>query len=355
MSGISSNSYLPSRIKGFGKQHSREYSREYSKELTAARPRLGWLSCVLFAVSMLCVFDTSADTRNLLFFVSKPATDYLEVLNTVKQGLEEQFPGQYHTTVEFISRDKSSAGEIQGEIESADLIVTIGTAAADTAYQYQPNVPILSALITESSFIALAGKYYGSVEQALARRVSSISIDQPTSRSARLAKLLLPAAKKVGVMLGPSAVGRQTELTDIISAAGMQPQFVRIGARDNPIHKIEPVLRDSDVFIPVPDSRLINLATAKWILHLSYRHKVPVIAFSRTYLKAGALAAIYSSPENVAMQTLELIAETAESPDRAGRAYTPKYYSIHFNYSVAATLNVPLRKEKFYRQRLGGE
>jgi len=157
------------------------------------------------------------------------------------------------------------------------------------------------------------------------------------------------------VMLGPSAVGRQAELTDIISAAGMQPQFVSIEPRDNPIHKIEPVLRNSDVFIPVPDSRLINLATAKWVLHLSYRHKVPVIAFSRTYLKAGALAAIYSSPANVAMQTLELIAEKVASPDRAGRAYSPKYYSIHFNYSVAATLDVPLRKEKFYRQQLGGE
>ena len=101
-------------------------------------------------------------------------------------------------------------------------------------------------------------------------------------------------------MLGPASVHRQAELSKYITDSGLQPQFVSISAKDNPIHKIEPVLSRSDVFIPISDSRLINIATAKWILHLSYRHKVPVIAFSKSYLKAGALAAIYSSPADVA-------------------------------------------------------
>ena len=132
----------------------------------------------------------------------------------------------------------------------------------------------------------------------------------------------------------------------------MTPEFVTIDAKDNPITKIEPVIRNTDVFIPVPDSRLINIATAKWILHLSYRHKVPVIAFSRTYVKAGALAAIYSSPDNVAMQAVELLAGAAMEGSKTGQAYPPKYYSIHFNYSVAASLNVPIKSEQHYREQL---
>ena len=99
--------------------------------------------------------------------------------------------------LEFVSRQNDS--DLQPE--SNDLIVTIGTAAADTAYRQIANsqdlsLPILSVLITESSFSALAKRYFGSDEGAFVRHISSVFIDQPVDRSIRLAKLLLPAAKK---------------------------------------------------------------------------------------------------------------------------------------------------------------
>ena len=314
------------------------------------------VSVVVALLLMTLSLKVNADPLRLLFLISKPSADYVAVMDTVRRGLEKTLPGQFKVSVEFVSRQNDS--DLQPE--SNDLIVTIGTAAADTAYRQIANsqdlsLPILSVLITESSFSALAKRYFGSDEGAFVRHISSVFIDQPVDRSIRLAKLLLPAAKKTSVMLGPSSAGQQARIAKIIDKTGMESEFVSIGASDNPIHKIEPALSRSDVFIPVPDSRLINLATAKWILHLSYRHKVPVITFSRTYLRAGALAAVFSSPDNVAKQTLELVSQIILSPEHQGRAYEPEYYSIHFNYSVAASLKVPLREEQFYRQRLDGE
>lgn len=309
---------------------------------------------VLFVVAIMSGSVVAADPLEVFFLASKPTADYLEVLATVQKELEQEFPDKYGYTVEFVS-DQSAVDLVASPpMATADLFVTIGTAAADRAYQYKLGVPIISVLITDSSFTALATKHFGSVDRAFARQVSSICIDQPTSRSIRLAKLLLPGAKKAGVMLGASSVEQQEKLAESISAAGMTAEFVTVGARDNPIAKIEPLMRNADVFIPVPDSRLINIATAKWILQLSYRHKVPVIAFSRTYVKAGALAAIYSSPENVALQTAEWIADTAMVAAKEGQAYHPKYYSMHFNYSVASSLDVAVENEQFYLERLQG-
>ena len=326
-----------------------------NKAYPGGQPNSGWSTYVLFAVTLFCSAIAVADPINLIFLVSKPTTDYVDVLTTVQEELNKNFSDKYQYTVEFISKQTASQPSVS--LPTADLIVTIGTAAADSVYQYQARqpklgAPIVSVLITDSSFVALANKYFGSLDQAFAQRVSAICIDQPTSRSIRLAKLLLPKAKKAGVMLGHSSVKRQQELANSINEAGMTPEFVTIDAKDNPITKIEPVIRNTDVFIPVPDSRLINIATAKWILHLSYRHKVPVIAFSRTYVKAGALAAIYSSQHNVAMQAVELIAGAAIEGSKTGQAYPPKYYSIHFNYSVAASLNVPIKSEQHYREQL---
>ncbi len=324
------------------------------KAYRGGRPQSGWSMRVLFVVAIMSGGVVAADPVEVFFLVSKPTTDYLEVLTTVQEELEEEFPDKYGYTIEFVSEQSAVESVASLPMATADVFVTIGTAAADRAYQYKLGVPIISVLITDSSFTALAIKHFGSVDRAFARQVSSICIDQPTSRSIRLAKLLLPRAKKAGVMLGPSSVERQEKLAESISAAGMAPEFVTVGAKDNPIAKIEPLMRNTDVFIPVPDSRLINIATAKWILQLSYRHKVPVIAFSRTYVKAGALAAIYSSPQNVALQAAEWIADTVMVTAKEGQAYPPKYYSMHFNYSVASSLDVAIENEQFYLERLQG-
>lgn len=338
------------------------------------RPQPSWPMRVLFVVAMMWSAVVTADPIEVFFLVSKPTTDYLDVLNTVKQELGEKFPNKYKYRVEFVSEARTPDSIASQLITSADLIVTIGTAAADSAYRYkaleskalqskalqskapQPKsgAPVISVLITDSSFIALAKKHFGSVDQAFASQLSSICIDQPTSRSIHLAKLLLPKATKAGVMLGHSSAMLKEKLTGSINTVGMESEFVTVGAKDNPIAKIEPLMRKIDLFIPVPDSRLMNIATAKWILHLSYRHKVPVIAFSRTYVKAGALAAIYSSPQNVAMQAVEWITDDAMTAAEIGQAHPPEYYSIHFNYSVAASLDVPIKTEQFYRQRLQG-
>ena len=328
-----------------------------NKTYRGRRPKSGWSMPVLFVVTMMYGTSVTADTTDVFFLVSKPTTDYLDVLTTVQKELEAKFPEKYSYRIEFVSETVAPERTALKSIASADLVVTIGTAAADSAYQYralQPKLgpPIISALITDSSFVALASQHFGSVDQAFASQVSSICIDQPTSRSILLAKLLLPKAKKTGVMLGLSSAILEEELAGTIEDAGMESDFVIVGAKDNPIAKIEPVISSSDVFIPVPDSRLMNIATAKWILHLSYRHKVPVIAFSRTYVEAGALAGIYSSPQNVAMQMVDWIANDAVNRDKTGRAYEAKYYSMHFNYSVAASLDVPIETEQFYRQRL---
>ena len=344
----------------------------HKKAGSRSRPKVGWSMRMLFAVIMLCSAGVSADQIDLFFLVSKPTTDYLDVMETVQEELNEKFPDKYKYTVEFVSERVSSQANGLLAAATADLIVTIGTAAADRAYGYRAlqskalepkalqskalqskvRAPIISVLITDSSFAALGSKYFGSVNQAFAKQVSAICIDQPTSRSIRLAKLLLPEAKKVGVMLGHSSVEQQQDLAESISDLGMTSEFVTVGSKDNPITKIEPVIGVVDVFIPVPDSRLINLATAKWILHLSYRHKVPVIAFSRTYVRAGALAAIYSSPQNVAVQTVEWIADADLVGGKQGHAYQPKYYSMHFNYSVAASLDVVIKDEQFYLEQL---
>ena len=314
----------------------------------ARRSAKCWLASLLLLV-FTCSYAIADRKYNILFVASKSSADYVEVLNSVKQQLEVKSPERYEFNTVFIS----SESNLKADLAAADFVVTVGTAAADTVFSTRPKAPILSVLITENALSALTEKHYGSIEAAFAAQVSSICLDQPVTRSIQLAKLLVPGSSGVGMMLGPASVHRQAELSKYITGSGLQSQFVSVGAKDNPIHKIEPVLSRSDVFIPISDSRLINIATAKWILHLSYRHKVPVIAFSKSYLKAGALAAIYSTPADVAQDTAEWLIKFKS--EAVGDLHKPAHYSLDFNQSVAANLKIKLETEQFYRDQFNQE
>lgn len=307
------------------------------------------LMALMFLVIPIARAEVNAAKQSrVLFVISKPTEIYTDLTKMVQDNLGGEQKYRYHFATETQNNFADSYQTFQ-----PDLIVTVGAIAAETVMQLKPETPMIAVLITDSAFNILTKKYYASRVNAYASNVSVICLDQPTERSITLAKLLVPDANVVGVMTGPASILRKDEVSEYVTAAGMTPNVVNIKLKENPIHTLEPVIKSSDVFIPIPDNRLINIATAKWILQLSYRYKVPVIAYSKTYMDAGALAAIYSSVENVARQTTEFI--ISEGHNNKGGSYAAEYFSIRFNYSVASSLNIELQTEQFYRRELGAD
>jgi putative ABC transport system substrate-binding protein len=282
--------------------------------------------CVL--LQFFCAASFASDSKNTLFIVSKDTADYIKIVELIKVGLGN-VEGASFSTVQKDDRDK-----VNSAMEKADLIVTLGSGAADVAVGKKTGKKLVAALITESAFMALAEQHYGSQASALASGISVIVLDQPLQRRLKLASILLPESNNVGLMLGPSTQSKQEIFTRMVKSAGMTPDILSIGLSDNPIHKIDPVMKNSDVFIPIADSHLINVTTAKWILQLSYRYRVAVIGYSANYVNAGALASVYSSPEDVARQTSEVI-QSLYKGDAQYRLHLPKYCTVKFNKTVA--------------------
>jgi ABC-type uncharacterized transport system substrate-binding protein len=75
----------------------------------------------------------------------------------------------------------------------------------------------------------------------------------------------------------------------------------------------------------------------------TYRNRIPLIGFSAAYVKAGALAAIYSTPENIADQLAELTAQSLSAAGAVKQIISPKYFSVSINSRVARSLGVQLK------------
>lgn len=317
------------------------------KRYCSIKYRVVFFFCLSFSCHTAATAQESHSSKNILFIMSKDAPAYSQVADFVQADLRAS--ERPYTFSKLLKSDRLGLAE---GLNDADIIVTVGAGATEVAMEKKPSQPLVATLITDSAFSALANNYYGSTAAALDAKVSVICLDQPVRRSIKLAKLLMPAASSAGLMLGPSSLDRGEEFARYASEVGLTANLVNIKPSDNPILVIEPVLAKSDVFIPVPDSRLINIASAKWILQLSYRYRIPVIAYSKTYLNAGALAAIYSSPENVGRQTSELILSQSVDIGSQGGAHMPAYFSVQFNKTVARHLRIPLEERQFYIDQL---
>ena len=62
-------------------------------------------------------------------------------------------------------------------------------------------------------------------------------------------------------------------------------------------------------------------------------------------MRAGALAAVYSTSKQLAKQAAEIAIRSRLAPSDLPPPQLPKYFSIMLNYQVARSLNIPLMDE----------
>ena len=230
--------------------------------------------------------------------------------------------------------------------------VIVGTRSAAKMFQLKQQGGAISTLLTESAFNSLSSKYFGSTSEALARNISPILLDQPVERFLVLGQLLVPSAKTVGVLLGPSNRYKKTIIEKAADDLGLSVEFSEINKESNPVLAINPVMAKSDYFVVLPDQQSINASAAKWILQLSFRHKIPVIGYSKKYVQAGAIGSVYSSPNNIARQLAEVVVSHDKEKTTTGKIYYPDYFSVEFNRSVARSLKINILDDSYYLKHI---
>jgi ABC-type uncharacterized transport system substrate-binding protein len=316
--------------------HIRINIKKISKALSLA------FSCVLLCLLSLS-FNVNANASNnkisqnhVLFVLSKDSATYTDVVDLIV--------ADWAKNKQYSIVSKEDQKKLVGLLDKTDIVISLGSGATETVFKNKSKKPHIATLITQSSFDSLARQYFGSEAIALAAGISPILLDQPFERKVALAKKLLPKASRVGLMLGAATKAKITTYNNSIIDRKMKPQTLIIDADKNPIRQLDPIIKQSDIFIPVADSHLINVTTAKWILQLSYRYRVPVIGYSSNFVDAGALASVYSSAEGVAKQTLDLL-DTVFNKDYIHTVHPPKYCTVKFNTNVAWYLNLTIPDE----------
>lgn len=269
-----------------------------------------------------------AKSTSILFVMQKGKPFTEQIFNSIKSQSSLS-----NSNIQLIDYRKLDSAIIQNH----DIIITLGSLPAKIALGLKTNTPLINLLITNQSFSAFK-------EQNLNRKNwSALVLDQPLQRQILFSKYLLGNDKKLGFLLGPYSSKLLSQITDTSKAMNISIAVEHINNEAALIPSIKALINNSDIILSLPDPVAFNSKTIRGILLLSYRNKTPVIGFSESYVKSGALGAVYSTPEQISQHASEIIVYFIKNRDFKQTTNYPRYYSIATNQQVARTLGITIK------------
>ena len=300
-----------------------------------------WVWLLLLS-SMACAAPVLA-LQTVLVVLSDNTAPYRAVLQALDSGL---LPPLYAIRV-------VSAQAVDGAVEQAsrpDLVITLGVQAAESVDRLPAHVPVLAALVPRDWYAA-GGQAFLSKR----RDVTVLFIDQPLRRQLRLIREVLPQARVVGVVVSQQRAWLLPQLQSEARSFGLTLNAAVVGPQLGLVAALDKTLADSDVLLALPDPDVFNSATAQTVFLTTYRYREPVVGYSASMTKAGALVSVYSTPAQIGEQTAELAARILAADGKALPPQFPADYSVAVNEYVARSLGIQLPPQDAMKKSLAEE
>ena len=266
-----------------------------------------------------------------------------DAYTTIADRIDDRLRGKQLARVRTLPAD---AVDRLDRANLPDLIVAVGLKATQAVLAANLDVPVISTLIPKVAFDQL-------VRPSRRRAVTAVFLDQPIARQLDLIRLALPDKKRVGVVLGPQSQALAESLHAEARKRGLQLNVSRVDTETGLFAALEGVLRDSEVLLSLPDPVVSNANTTPSVLFTAYRFLVPVVGFSPAYVRAGAVSAVFSTPEQLAEQVADAVAGFVGPERQLPPPSYPVYFKVAVNYHVARSLDLVLDREASLATRLG--
>ncbi|ATE62224.1 ABC transporter substrate-binding protein [Thauera sinica] len=234
----------------------------------------------------------------------------------------------------------------EGALGRADLVIAAGSQAASTVLE-RFRRPTLAVMLSRGQWETLRARH----PQAA---LSAIFLDQPAERQMRLVGAVLPRGGRLGVLYSTPSGEPDPELARAAAAAGLRLVPEAVAGAGEVIAGLERLLPNVDALLVLPDPVLSASSPARSILLTSYRFRRPIFAFSRAYVEAGALAAVFSAPDDVAADVADWVRKAGTTAGRLPPARPASPFQVAVNRQVARSLNIGVPADEQLRSLLQG-
>ena len=304
---------------------------------------LGLVLGLALALLLACGASAAEPVPPALFIFSDPGSaSHRSIVEQIVSRFDGRRVGDQSLLVHAL--DDQSIAETKLRPGDRTLVVTIGARAAGEVSRHPPDVPVLNV------FLPLATHQY--LQTTAGLRAAAVVLDQPLVRQLALARALLPGARSAAMLQSEEALITRPPLQAPREGAFGFELATTLAQEDAaPVDVIQEVLRSGDVVIATFDPHVYTPVMAKWLLYMALQQQRPIIGFSHALLEAGALASVFSTPEQIAEHAIELIENWLQQGQAPVGVAHPRYYHIGLNAPVARQLGVaPANKTEVERK-----
>lgn len=218
------------------------------------------------------------------------------------------------------------------------LVITLGSAALASvltrtaAEPTMARVPVVAGLLPRASYEAQT--------QRTAAQITGVWLDPSVERHLDLIRLALPTHKRVGVLWGPSSRRWRPQLQRAAAERGLV--LAEAELTDTELFPtLSQVLGDADVFLALPDNAVFTPTSLNNMLIAAYRQRVPVLGYAATHVRAGAMLALHTEPQQAGREIAQL-ARRVLTERRVPAASPSRMWTVGLNDQVARSLGLVL-------------
>lgn len=297
------------------------------------------------SVSTLLCFSLIAYAGNYLLVNSGSGVIYKQFTSSLTKHLKQAGPGNRLTAIRL---DKFSSKTSAILSKKYTTVISTGIEAGIALSQADIDTKIIMAMMPRMSFqdLSKVGKINCNISDC---RV--VFLDQPVQRQLHLIKLAFPNRHEISLIgsQGSRQLIQRIRLT--AKLFGFHGKQIIVKNQNTLITALNQNLSHTDILMTIPDPVVYNRDTARAILLATFNRQIPLFAYSQSFVRAGAVIGMYSTPEQIARQIAELLINPNNNTSGTNQIY-PKYFSIGINHRAAEALNITLPKKNYLLKRL---
>lgn len=296
---------------------------------TAGRFRARCCACAAAVAALTCALPAqAADVAVLMSRADGAERVIADALTSA--------PGRHRVFLAGNAEDGVSAATLA----DASLVIALGARAAQSALAVDHR-PVLVALVTGGEFERLRAATPPDAMTALL-------LDQPPHRHLRLIRAILPQAACTGMIVGPESRHAEAHFAPASARTGLPVTSHFAAEARDVLPAIERLLGRCHAVLTLPDAVVSNPTVARAALLTSYRMQRPLFAYSRAWVEAGALAAVFSTPATATRDLLDWL-DALGDPRQLPAVQHASHFDLAVNTRVARALNLTVPDEDTLR------
>lgn len=291
----------------------------------------------MFAFALLVISGISwnafANGKQNIVIISSSNSDYqVQTARRIREQLEAN-----GSMAIIISTDDI----VSSEKNVKTLYIAIGEQAINSLYAYDSN-----AFVLRINNRKIPGSKYTSAQ-------SDLITAQSECRHIQLIKSLDPECSTVAMLSSVNSLETAEAFRKCAASQNLKLNIYTITDKSDLLETLETAMEDNEALLAITDPFIYNSNTIKNILLTAYRHRKPVIGYSDSFVQAGAVAAVYTSPDSIGDKAARIISGFFDNNWQFNRnVYFTDDFSISTNRQAATSLEITIPSDESIRKSL---